>query len=98
MSFPLLSRRDLSVGTGATTAAVLTRPTFATVDRSDIVDLRTDGLVAPIGVENRGPRLSWRMDSRHFQRRHQHTRTDSILRSAASFSILLATLPIPTAQ
>jgi len=32
MSFPLLSGRDLSVGTGATTAAVLTRPTFATVD------------------------------------------------------------------
>jgi hypothetical protein len=59
MSFPPLSRMYLSVGTRATTAVVLTRPTFATVDRSDIVDYerrtgrtnrsgesRTAGLVA----------------------------------------------------
>jgi hypothetical protein len=47
MSVVSVSRRKLSVGTGAITAAALSRPAFATVDRSDIVDLR----------------LSWRMDS-----------------------------------
>ena len=62
MSFRPLSRGDPSLGTGATTAAVLTRPTFAAVDGSDIVNLGTDGLVAPIEVENRRPQSSWRMD------------------------------------
>jgi hypothetical protein len=38
MSFRLLSRGDPSVGTGATTTAVLTRFTFAAVDCSDIVN------------------------------------------------------------
>jgi hypothetical protein len=62
MSFRLLSRVDPSVGTGATTTAVLTRFTFAAVDCSDIVNLGTDGLVVPIEVENRRPQSSWRMD------------------------------------
>ena len=62
MSFRLLSRGDPLPGTGATTTAVLIRFSFAAVDCSDIVNLGTDGLVAPIEAENRRPQSSWRMD------------------------------------